>query len=391
MIEREIIGFVLILAASSCGKSPTGTTEEAGRPLEPIAVDASRAVVERIDISLDAVGSLEAAEDVLISAEVAGRVEEICFEEGMTVERGTVLVRIDGETIRLEREQSQKRLERMKAGLQRMEAEIRRAQAQAENAKSNFDRKQELYDQGATTKATYLDAKTTYDSSLAQLDEAEAALEETKRSIVESEAGLKIVEKRLDDTAVKAPFDGILGERFVGPGDYVDVAGGLVRLVAVDPLKAWFTVPERYRGRILLDQEVSLAVEAWPGRSFKGKVIYIAPSLDTETRSVKVKAVVDNEEGLLQPGFFVSVRLILNVKPEAVVIPEEAVIPRGDRFFLYKVKEEKASLAEIELGQRLAGKVEVLDGIEVGETVITAGHQRVTDGYPVRIRKQVGS
>jgi membrane fusion protein (multidrug efflux system) len=337
------------------------------------------------------VGSLEAAEDVLISAEVAGRVEEICFEEGMTVEAGTVLVRIDGETIRLEQEQSRKRLERMKAGLQRMEAEIRRAEAQVENAKSSFDRKQELYDQEATTKATYLDAKTKFDSAQAALDEAEAALEETKRSITESEAGLKIVEKRLADTAVKAPFNGILGERFVGPGDYVDVAGGLVRLVAVDPLKARFTVPERYRGRIRLEQEVALTVEAWPGRSFRGRVNYIAPSLDTETRTVLVKAVVDNEESLLKPGFFVNVRLILNVKPEAVVMPEEAVIPRGDKFFVYKVDGEKAVLAEVELGQRLAGKVEVLGGVAAGETVITAGHQRVTDGWPVRIRRQAGS
>jgi membrane fusion protein (multidrug efflux system) len=349
-------------------------------------VDAEEAVVEPVQIFIDAIGSLDAAEDVLISSEVGGLVEKICFEEGMSVDEGTVLVRLDDEMAGLERDQAAKRLERLKSSLKSMEAQLRRAQALAENAARNFERKKELLDQGATTEAVYSDAEAEYKSALAAVDQAEAAVEEARRSILEAEAGLKIAEERLEDFTVTAPFDGILGERFVGPGDFVDKGNGLVRLVAVNPLKVDFTIPERYQGRLRLGQTAALAVEAYPGREFKGEVIYISPSLDPATRSVKVKALVDNQDNLLRPGFFCRVRLVLEVNPSAVVIPEEAVIPRGEDFFVYAVEDGKAVLKKVSLGQRMAGKVEIQKGIEAGERVITAGQQRASDGFPVRVR-----
>jgi membrane fusion protein (multidrug efflux system) len=378
--------------AGGCKKDGEASEMDARaeRLAQTVTVDAKEAVSETIRITLDAVGTLEAAEDVEISTEVAGIVEKIHFEEGMPVKAGTELVLLDDEMALLERNQALMRLERLKAGLGRMEAEVRRYQAQAENAKSNFDRKAELFEQDATTRATYLDAKTGYDAALAAVDEAKAALEETRRSISEADAALKIVEERLADTRVTAPFDGILGERCVGPGDYVDVGECVVQLMAIDPLKANFTIPERYRGRIGMGQAISLTVEAWPDESFEGEVIYIAPGLDPDTRTVKVKAVVKNDEGLLKPGFFCRVELVVNVKPDAVVIPEEAVIPRGDDFFVYKVEADSAKLTRVELGQRMAGRVEVTAGARAGEWVITAGQQRVTDGTKVRIRKGDG-
>ena len=127
-------------------------------------------------------------------------------------------------------------------------------------------------------------------------------------------------------------------------------------------------------------------MEAYPDRVFHGRVIYLAPDLDAVTRSVLVKARVDNEAGLLRPGFFCRVRLILDVKPEAVVIPEEAVIPRGASFFVYVVEKNKAVRKEIVPGQRMAGRLEIARGLAAGELVITAGQQRVSDGSPVRVR-----
>jgi membrane fusion protein (multidrug efflux system) len=350
-------------------------------------VDAVEARLEPVQVFIDAIGSLEAAEDVLISSEVEGLVKDITFEEGTPVAEGKVLVHLDDEMALLEKDQAAKRLDRLKAALKSMEAQHRRAEALEKNARSNFDRKKSLLDQDATTEAVFMDAQAEYESALAAVDQAVASVEESRRSILEAQAGLKIAEERLEDYTIMAPFDGTLGERYVGPGDYVDKGRGLVRLVAVNPLKLDFTVPERYQGRLHLEQAVALAVEAYPGRKFKGEVIYIAPSLDPETRSVKVKARVENDENLLRPGFFCRVRLVLQINPNAVVIPEEAVIPRGEVFFVYTVEEGKAVLREITLGQRMAGKVEILKGIEAGEQVITAGHQKASNGFPVRVRQ----
>jgi len=188
--------------------------------------------------------------------------------------------------------------------------------------------------------------------------------------------------------SIRAPFSGILSERTVGPGDFVDKGESIVSLVAINPLKAVFSVPERYRILLKTDQKVSLKIEAVKDRIFSGKVVFISPNLDTETRSVRVKAVMENSDGLLKPGFFCHVKIILHTNPEAVVIPEEAVSPRGESFFVYTVENNKAVLKQIELGLRMTGRVEVKKGLKEGEQVIVAGLQRVTDTGPVRIRKK---
>jgi membrane fusion protein (multidrug efflux system) len=376
----------ILLYSFGCGDPASGPAGAKPDAVPAITVDAEPVASQDMEVFIDAVGSLEAAEDVLISAETAGRVEEVCFEEGMAVPKGTLLIRIDDELIRLEKAMAEARLERLKTTLKMRSAEVRRAKAQAENARTIFERKKTLLDQAASTEAIYLDAKANHESSLAAMDQAEASLDVAHRSISEEEANIRIVEKRVDHASVEAPFDGILGERDVGPGDYVDLGDGLVRLVAVNPLKATFSVPERYRTLLKADLAVSLTVEACPGRTFAGKVNYISPSLDPATRSVKVKASVDNKEGLLRPGFFCKARLILKVNRGARVIAEEAVIPRGEQFFVYTVEGDSAKLREVKPGQRKAGRVEILEGLDAGWTVIIAGHHRVSDGCKVRIR-----
>ncbi len=389
VVRRAALAFGLSLflfTGCTGGEDDGEKAEPVSRASTAIVVDAEEAVLEKVEVSIDAVGSLEAAEDVLIAAELDGLIEEIAFEEGMPVTRGTVLVRFDDKLARLEATQAEKRLDRMKAGLKSREAELRSTEALAVNAKSIFARKKILLDQDATTEAVYMDAKAKNETAQAAVDQAEAVLEESKRAIVEADAGLAIALERLSKFTIHAPFDGTLSDRFKGPGDFVKKGNGLVRLVAVNPLTVNFTVPERYGAGLSQDQSVSLMVEAYPDRVFHGRVIYLAPDLDAVTRSVLVKARVDNEAGLLRPGFFCRVRLILDVKPEAVVIPEEAVIPRGASFFVYVVEKNKAVRKEIVPGQRMAGRLEIARGLAAGELVITAGQQRVSDGSPVRVR-----
>lgn len=378
----------IVLSVPGC-KKKEDAQESVALAAEPAAstVDVAYAESVPVQITIDAVGTLEAAEDVMVAAKRGGIVKEIRFEEGQAVKADQLLVRLDDDMARLERDQAVKRVERITSSLARIEAEVRRAEAQKENARSNFERKEALFKEEATTRAVFLDAKTALDAASAALDEAKAALEETKCIIVEEQAGLAIAEENLADAQVKASMDGVLGERIVGPGDFVDKGEAVVRLVTVDPLKVGFTVPERYQGRIHSGQKVTLRVQAWPDRVFEGDVFYLAPALDPETRTVKVKAFVDNTEKLLQPGFFTNVKLILEEKPTAIVIPEEAIVPRGEDFFVYKAEGGKAVLQKVMPGQRMKGRLEILSGLTAGDCVIVAGLQRVTDNYPIRIRK----
>ena len=146
-------------------------------------VDAKQVMEEDVEVSVEAIGSLEAGEEVMISAEVAALVKEIHFQEGASVNKGATLFLLDDDLARLQRDQTQRKLERMTASLERMEAELRRNKALEENAQSNFSRKESLLEQGATTQAVFLDAKAAYAAAQAATDQARAALEETQRSI----------------------------------------------------------------------------------------------------------------------------------------------------------------------------------------------------------------
>jgi len=410
----------LLIALSGCGSDQEESSADAGTKVNNhvpiVTVDVASVVNERVDTAIETVGSLEPAEDVEVSIDTSGIVKEILFQEGAIVEKDQLLALLDDEKVRLDHELAEKKVLRLKdtkkkveaglriktAGLKRIEAEVRQAKALRDNAKSKFDRKKSLFDQGAATEAIFLDAKTESESAQAALDRAAAALEEAHGAVKEIEAaikeaegmvneavaGLSITQERIDDMSIRAPFSGILSERTVGPGDFVDKGESIVSLVAINPLKAVFSVPERYRILLKTDQKVSLKIEAVKDRIFSGKVVFISPNLDTETRSVRVKAVMENSDGLLKPGFFCHVKIILHTNPEAVVIPEEAVSPRGESFFVYTVENNKAVLKQIELGLRMTGRVEVKKGLKEGEQVIVAGLQRVTDTGPVRIRKK---
>jgi membrane fusion protein (multidrug efflux system) len=215
-----------------------------------------------------------------------------------------------------------------------------------------------------------------------------------------NEAQLDLLKVRLDRTLVRAPFAGVMGQRSVSLGDYVTKDSKLAALQTVSPQRASFQVPERYADQLKVGQQVSFRVASLPGRAFTGKVDFVDPIVQLPGRTITVKAQVPNPRRELQSGMFIEARLATAVRPDAVVIPEDAVIPLQGTNFVWVVADGKASRRQVELGVRTPGFVEIKKGVENTEQVVVGGQERLAEGapvqaklvdrHPVRVQEDVG-
>lgn len=342
-------GLSLLLAA--CGSEGAG----AGAGRSPTVVEAVVAERDTIQVSVRSVGSLEAAAHVELKAEAEGRVSRILFEEGEPVRSGQVLLLIDRDRLRSEMEAAA--------------AAVERARVEAENLERQVERNRELLESGAISRQAYDDLETGFEAARARLAEARAAL--------------GVERERLGDATVRAPFDGRTGERGVDPGDFVQRGDPLVTVVADDTLEMAFSVPERYVGRLQPGSPVELRVQSYPDRTFHGSVSFVSPFVDPANRTVRLKARVPNPAAELRSGQFANVLLGLERRPDAVVVPEAAVVPREGDTFVFLVRDGVAHRQVVRLGERSPGIVEVTSGVEAGDTVVVAGQQKLQDGSPV--------
>jgi membrane fusion protein (multidrug efflux system) len=305
------------------------------------------AAAARSDTVVDAIlatGQVEAMQSIELRPEIEGRLVQILVREGALVGRGTPLFKIDDAELK---------------------AQVAEVTAERDLARQSLTRTRELLGQKA--------------SSQAELERAEA----TMRS---NEAQLERLKVRLDRTLVRAPFAGIVGQRFVSLGDYVSSDTRLVTLQTVSPQRAAFQVPERYADQLKLGQQVSFRVAALPGRQFTGKVDFVDPLVKLPGRTITVKAVVPNPRRELRSGMFIEARLATGVRPDAVVIPEDAVLPLQGASFVWVVDNGKATRRQVELGVRTPGFVEIKNGIESNEQVVVGGQERLAEGAPVQAK-----
>jgi len=287
-------------------------------------------------------GSLRPDESVMIRPEIAGRVAQLHFREGQRVKAGALLVSLDDSIV---------------------SAEFAQARANLDLAQNNFERAQLLFKRGA--------------SNAQALDEASAQQQAARANLALSQA-------RLDKTRILAPYEGVLGLRQASPGDYLSEGQDIVNLEVLDPLKVDFRIPQKAVSQIRLKQVIEVSLDAYPGERFQGEIFAVNPRLDEVGRSQAIRAHISNSEGRLSPGQFVRVSVILAERPNALVIPEEAIMPMGERLLVNLVVAGKVELREVKLGKRQAGKVEIIEGLQGDEVLISAGWQKVRDGMTVR-------
>lgn len=333
----------LLLALTGCGG---GADAAAGGPPPgppPVAVETAAAFVDTVEDAILATGQIEALQQIELRPEVEGRVIELLFQEGQRVAAGTPLVRIDGAEL---------------------VAQVERARADRDLAGQALARTRELLASGAT--------------SPAELDRAEA----TARSAA---ASLALLEVRLERTTVRAPFGGLVGQRLVSLGDYVNSQSRLLTLQTVSPARVVFSVPERYAGELKAGQSVTFRVAALTGREYTARVDFVDPVVTLPSRTITVKAIAANAEGQLQPGMFLEARLATARRSDATVVPEEAISPTASSVYLWVIVDGRATRREVELGVRAPGFVEVRRGVLPGERVVVGGVDKLIEGAAVTV------
>lgn len=326
--------------AADSGAKPGGPP--GGGP-PAVAVEAAKVRVGAITRDIAAIGNMRSNESVVLRPEVAGRISEIHFDEGATVAKGDDLISLDASVY---------------------EAELQQAEASRELSRRNYERATELLQKKAGT--------------------VRARDEALERMSVD-EATVALARARLAKLTIKAPFAGIVGLRQVSIGDYVKEGQDMVNLESIDPIKVDFRVPEIFLPAVAEGQTLRLTIDAFPGRTFEGVVYAVDPRLDPVGRSVAVRARIPNSDGTLRPGLFARVRLIVEERDDAIIIPEQAVVPKGERLLVYRIVDGKAKETEVSLGQRHGGEVEVTKGLGPDDMVVTAGQIKLRDGAPVRV------
>ena len=319
-----------------------------GGPSGPPAVEVGKVERMRIEDDALAVGTLRSNQGVLMRPEVSGRIVKLGFADGQSVKRGQLLVQLDDSL---------------------QQAQVKQAEAQSSIARTNLQRSREL---------------------LAQNFISQSAVDQNAAALEVAQAQVTLAQAQAARMQVVAPFDSIAGIKMVNLGDYVKDGADLVNLEDLSSLWVDFRLPERFVGRIKPGQSVEITLDAMPGRQFKAVVGALDSQLDANGRSVLVRARLVKGDSALRSGMFARARLVLSVKESALVVPEEALVPQGDKQFVIKlVPGEKGLMSqriEARIGQRANGRVEMLAGLAEGDTVVLAGQARLMRGESQLVR-----
>ncbi len=330
------------MVSAGCAKKG-GAGGHAGFQMPPTPVETAPVSTARLSDRFVAVGSIEARDIVDLTSQISAPVRAFHFTEGGRVRQGAVLVELAGDDRR---------------------AQSTRAEALVVQAKAERDRAEHLRQQDAVSASTWEAADAGYQVARANAAVARAEWEKTK---------------------IRAPFSGSIGIRAVSKGALVKPGDVIAQLARMDVMKVSCEAPERYLGSLHAGDPVSLTTAAYPGRTFFGRIRVVEPMVNPETRTVQVVAEVPNGDGQLKPGMSANVSVTLAERPDALVVPDEAIFAEGAQTFVYVVLGDSiVKKTAIELGAREQARAEVVSGLNAGEKVVSAGHQKLFDGAKIQ-------
>jgi membrane fusion protein (multidrug efflux system) len=340
MNRNSFVSTLAVLSLACGGGEASAPGGQGGGP-RATAVEVAEAFRDTVVDAIVATGGIEAVQRVSLRPDFEGRVVELLFREGKRVAAGTPMIRLDAAELQAEADQ---------------------ARAERDLALQSLDRTREL---------------------LASNAAAAADFERAEASSRAAAARLSLLELRIERAVVRAPFSGVVGQRLVSLGDFVNSQTELLTITTVSPQRAVFTVPERYASSVRVGQVVTFQVAALPGRTFTGRVEFVDPVVTLPARSILVKAIVNNPDGALQPGMFIEARLATETRSAATIVPEEAIDPSAAGSFVWVVADGSAVRRPVELGVRTPGFVEIRSGVTIGELVVVGGIERLYEGASV--------
>jgi RND family efflux transporter MFP subunit len=397
---------VLALGSLLCACSKSTSSSVLGDAAHPTPVHLYTVAEETAQRRVQAVGSLFAFEESILSSQVEGRVAEVLADVGDSVKQEQPLIALDPQELQFEvdRQRGQVRQVRAQLGIgpndppptdPKKIASVQRAEADLFDADGKYNRAKEMFKDRLISQQQLDEAASRYQSAQATYNVALQEVDRLKALLVSSEASEQLAEKKLRDATIRAPFPGAIKTRDVHPGEYVRVQSPVMVIVRTDKLRARLAVPERWAGWVREGAPVDLQVEAFPGETFHGKVSRINPSVSQDSRTFEAEALLVNLDGRLKPGFFVQASIPSEKEEKTIFLPERAV---NYRYGVYKVflvsgnhvserQIRPAGQTEDERGRRF----EVAEGLKPGDRVAVAISGDLHDGATVEEKSEAGT
>lgn len=377
---------------TSAGKAKTPGVKEAA-----LAVTVAPVRTQKVARVVEFVGTLYANEEFTVSSEVEGRIASLAADLGDRVGQGQTLAKIHDAEFRLAVQQIEGGLQEIlaKLGVEKspppgfdvtQTSLVLKAKAELDDAQASLKRTKALYDRQLIAAQEYDTAQTRAKTALATYKNS---LEESRALVANAsakEAQLETARKKLRDTVIGAPLAGSISKRLVSAGEYVKAGSPLFTLVQDNPLKLRGMIPERFAPEVQTGQGVEIRVDSFPDTPFKGKLTRISPSTEVASRSFLVEGLVENSNRRLKPGFFARATVTTRIDPNALTVPQQALVSFAGVVKVFVVENDLARERVVQTGVRVGtNEVEVTSGLKPGELVVISGLTRLTDGAAVKV------
>lgn len=411
IISLLVVISAVSLFASACGGSnaQSNAKANANAAAAPAAVDVTTApaISRELPRFFEATGSLAADEQTDVAPAVGGKVVSVGVDLGSFVRQGAVLVHLDDRDARIRLEQAMAQVAQSEAAVRQAEAriglrpgqqfnpervaEVGAARVALELAEKQLRRFERLVETGDVSRSAYDEQKTQrdqlreqYEAALQQARQNYAAVETARAAVASAKTQIAQARKAIADAVVVSPMSGYVSDRPADVGEYVTTSSKIATIVRTNPLRVQIDIPEQAIQAIRVGQSVSVSVSAYPDRMFSGRVHHVAPSVTPNSRTMTVEAEVENNDGLLKPGQFATVRILQPQTTPALLVPARSVRTESGTSYVFVIKNGHAEKRIVQLGQAEGDLVEIKSGLAPEEQVATSNVELLNDGTPVR-------
>ena len=393
-----VVTLLLCFSAACSSKSKDASIKADSTEISPpsLSVNTSAVIERSTSRSVEVVGSLIAEDEVTVSSQASGNLAEITVDLGSSVRSGQVIARIDQRELKLKVDQAEGTLHQAEArlGIKRGEkfdpqkqTDVRMAFAALERARYDLNASRSLAESGDISKQQLDVYQKTLDQAEARYQAALENVRNLEAIVEEKRAALDLAKKQLSDTEIHSPISGVVKEKAASRGEYLQPGKPIVTIVQSVPLRLRADIPEYAAASVQTGQTMTLTVEAFPQRTFTGRVLHIGPSLNEQTRALTVEAQVSNPNNLLRPGMFAKSNLITSKDATAIMVPRRAVQSIAGLNKVFVIDNGRAMERIVKIGTSDGDLVEVLEGVKTGETVATSNLDKLQDGSIVNAEK----
>lgn len=392
-----LVVLLLILSlAPACSRVPESTAEAVAAPAPALTVEGGKVASRELQRTVSAIGTLDPNQEVIVTNQVEGLVSSLSVDLGDSVKQGQLLAQLDIRELELAVRQQTAALQEEMARLgvtdpgagvdEASTSQVRQAEATFAEARIRLDRTKKLTDEGVLPKQQLDEQQARYDIAEAALKSSRESVRNIRATIAARKAALDLAEKKLSDARVVAPLAGFVKERSTSEGVYLRANSPVVTLVQANPLKLRVEVPETAIGAVQAGRIVQFTVDSLPDRTFEGRISRLSPSVDQQSRTLKLEALVDNGRGELKPGLFARVTILTGRQEKALVAPAEALFAVAGIEKVFLIQEGKVTERIVRSGTRGDGFVEILEGVQEGDLLATSNLGSLQQGREVNVR-----